>query len=154
MARTVARPNPNDAELDAALERGREEIAQHGARAVRYDADTDEVAITVKSGATVAIPRALIPGLEKARPQQLADVHLSPSRTTIMFDELDEDYAVRGLIRRVLGLNEQQRTAGAVTSPAKRAAAAKNGARGGRPRKDVIPTGGTTKPKRRASATR
>jgi hypothetical protein len=52
--------------------------------------------------------------------------------TSLMFDTLDADYAVQGLLRRVMGLNEQQRAAGAVTSPAKRVAAATIGKRGGR----------------------
>jgi hypothetical protein len=55
--------------------------------------------------------------------------------TSISFLRLDADYSVPGLIRHVLGLNEQQRAAGSVTSAAKRAAAALNGRRGGRPRK-------------------
>jgi hypothetical protein len=52
--------------------------------------------------------------------------------TSLRFEALDADYAVQGLLRKVMGLNEQQRAAGAATSEAKRAAAVANGKRGGR----------------------
>jgi hypothetical protein len=124
-----------DAELEAALARGHEEAARYGARSVRYDAASDRIEIGINENATVTIARSAIPGLEHATPKQLAHVRLTPLRTSITFEQLDVDHAVRGLVRKVLGLNEQQRAAGSVTSAAKRSAAAANGARGGRPRK-------------------
>jgi len=136
MAQHAMRPNElTDADFEAALERGRRETERDGARTVRYDIGTDAIAITVNNGVAVTIPRALMPGLERATPEQLKNVELSPSRTGIRFRELDEDYTISALLRRVLGLNEQQRAAGSVTSEAKRTAAAANGAQGGRPRK-------------------
>jgi Protein of unknown function (DUF2442) len=122
----------SDAELATAATRGRVEKARDGARTVKYNARADEIEIALNTGVVVRIPRQIIPGLENARPKDLARVRLSPLTTSLMFDTLDADYAVQGLLRKVIGLNEQQRAAGAVTSVAKRAAAAANGKRGGR----------------------
>jgi hypothetical protein len=113
------------------------EMKRDGARSVRYDESDDELEVTLNNGVTVSIPRAKIPGLEKATREDLEQVDLSPMTTSISFERLDADYSVQGLIRQVLGLNEQQRVAGSVKSPAKRAAAAKNGQRGGRPLKMI-----------------
>ena len=124
-----------DAEMTAAGIRGRVEMKRDGARSVRYDKGRDEIQITLNNGVTMSIPRAQIPGLENATGEDLEHVELSPMTTSISFERLDADYSVQGLIRQVLGLNEQQRVAGSVTSPAKRAAATLNGRRGGRPRK-------------------
>jgi uncharacterized protein DUF2442 len=121
-----------DAELAAAAARGKVEMARDGARSVKYNSRAGAIEIALNTGVVVRIPREIIPGLENASPKDLARVHLSPMTTSLMFDTLDADYAVQGLLRRVMGLNEQQRTAGAVTSAAKRAAAAANGKRGGR----------------------
>ena len=145
MALKELRAGSTDAELEAALARGREEAGRDGVRHVRYDAASDRIEISINDDATVTIARKAIPGLENATPKQLADIRLTPLRTSISFEQLDVDYAVQGLLRKVLGLNAQQRAAGSVTSPAKRLAAAANGAHGGRPRKEQA--GGTT-PKR------
>jgi hypothetical protein len=112
-------------------------MSRGGACSVQYDEAHDAVQIALNSGVTMSIPRAQIPGLEKATRRELEQVELSPMTTSISFLRLDADYSVQGLIRQALGFNEQQRAAGSVTSPAKRAAAALNGRRGGRPRKAV-----------------
>lgn len=121
-----------DAELAAAAARGRVEKALDGARTVKYNPRADEIEIALNTGVVVRIPREIIPGLENASQKDLARVRLSPLTTSLRFDNLDADYALHGLLRKVMGLNEQQRAAGAVTSEAKRAAAAANGKRGGR----------------------
>jgi hypothetical protein len=126
-----------DAEMTAAAARGRIEMKRDGARSVRYDEKRDELQLALNNGVTISIPRLQIPGLEKATREDLEAVELSPMTTSISFERLDADYSVQGLIRQVLGLNEQQRVAGSVTSPAKRAAAAINGRQGGRPPKPV-----------------
>jgi hypothetical protein len=131
----IAPHESTDAELCTAAARGRAEMRRDGARAVRYDPRSDELEIVLNSGVTVSMPRSAVPGLETASRENLAQVELSPLGTSIVFEKLDADYAVQGLLRKVLGLNEQQRAAGAVTSATKRAAAAANGRHGGRPRK-------------------
>jgi hypothetical protein len=136
-AQAKPRRESTDAEMMAAAERGRVEMSRDGARSVQYDEAHDAVHIALNNGVTLSIPRAQIPGLENATRRELEQVELSPMTTTISFLRLDADYSVQGLIRHALGLNEQQRAAGSVTSPAKRAAAALNGRSGGRPRKGV-----------------
>jgi hypothetical protein len=122
-----------DLELSAAFARGRVEMKRDGARSAVYNPKRDEVQIVLNSGVSMSIPRKQIPGLENAAVELLREVELSPMTTSISFPKLNADYSVHGLIRTVLGLNNQQRIAGSVTSPAKRAAAARNGLRGGRP---------------------
>src|ERR1700681_4098335 len=134
-ATTKQHRESTDAELTVAATRGRIEMKRDGASSVRYDKGRDEIQIALNNGVTMSIPRVQIPGLEKATREDLEHVELSPMTTSISFERLDADYSVLGLIRHVLGLNEQQRAAGSVTSPSKRAAAALNGRRGGRPRK-------------------
>lgn len=127
-----------DAELNAAAAEGRVESARDGARAVKYIPRADELKISLHTGVVVRIPRRLIPGLESASPKELAQVRLSPLTTSLTFETLDADYAVQGLLRKVMGFNAQQKAAGSVTSEAKRAAAVANGKRGGR-RKTASP---------------
>ena len=134
-ARAKPRRESTDEEMSAAAERGRLEMSRDGARSVHYDEAHDAVQIGLNNGVVMSIPRAQIPGLEKATRKELEHVELSPMTTTISFLRLDADYSVQGLIRHALGLNEQQRAAGSATSPAKRVAAALNGRRGGRPKK-------------------
>ena len=136
-AKTSRHRQSTDAEMTAAAARGRMEMKRDGARSVRYNESRDVLEVALNSGVTVSIPRVKIPGLEKATREDLEQVDLSPMTTSISFERLDADYSVQGLIRQVLGLNEQQRVAGSVTSPAKRAAAAMNGRRGGRPPKTI-----------------
>lgn len=136
-AKTGRTRQSTDAEMTAAAARGRLEMNRDGARSVRYDERDDEIEIILNSGVTVRIPRATIPGLEEAKPEDLKQIELSPMTTSISFERLDADYSVQGLIRQVLGLNDQQRVAGSVKSPAKHAAAVMNGQRGGRPAKRV-----------------
>ena len=122
-----------DSEIDAAHERGKAEMAS-GASAARYDRRRDAVLITMKSGAIATIPRALIPVVSRAEPRAADDLELSPMGTSLRFPRLDADFAVQGLIRRVFGVNEANRLAGATTSPARAVASRANGRKGGRPR--------------------
>jgi hypothetical protein len=122
-----------DAELAAARERGRAEMAA-GAAAVAYDRRRDAIVVTMRSGAIATIPRMLIPGVAGAEPRNAADVELSPMGSSLRFPSLDADFAVLGLIRRVFGVNEANRIAGATRSKARAAASRANGVKGGRPR--------------------
>src|SRR5690242_11380978 len=90
-----------DAEMTAAAARGRIEMKRDGARSVRYDKSRDELQIALNTGVTLNIPRVQIPGLEKATPEELEHIELSPMTTSISFERLDADYSVQGLIRQV-----------------------------------------------------
>lgn len=128
---------PSDTAIADARLRGREEMRLRGARSVRYDRRSDEVVIALNTGVVVRVPRERIPGVETAEPRDLAKIVLSPLTTSFTIEMLDMDYSIPGLLRRVLGFNEQQRSAGARSTPAKRAAAVANGKRGGRPHKAI-----------------
>ena len=122
-----------DAEIAAARARGRAEMAT-GAAMVANDRRRDAIVVTMRSGAIATIPRTLIPVVAEAAPRNAADVQLSPMGSSLHFPSLDADFAVLGLIRRVFGVNEANRIAGATRSKARAAPSRVNGAKGGRPR--------------------
>jgi hypothetical protein len=124
-------------ELDAAARRGRDEVAQSGASSIRYSGRRDELVIELNTAVVVRIPRNRAPSLAGATVRDFATLELSPMGTSFTVRSLDLDYSISGLLRKVLNFNEQQRAAGAKSTPAKRAAAAANGKRGGRPRKKI-----------------
>ncbi len=126
-----------DAQIDAALERGR--IAaetEPRAEAARYDAKSGRVIIDLANGATFAFPARLAEGLADADPGDLADIEVSPQGFGLHWPKLDVDYSVPGLVSGIFGTARWMAArAGRATSPAKAAAARRNGAKGGRPRK-------------------
>jgi hypothetical protein len=101
---------------------------------MRYDRRKDEFTVRLRSGATVIVPRHLIPGFDRATLRQLEAARLSADGAGIIIND-EIDYAVVGLLRLISGDNEQRRIAGKVQSTKKAAAARENGKKGGRPRK-------------------
>jgi hypothetical protein len=128
---------PTDVQIEAARERGR--IAQQSeprAVSARYDAKTKRIVVELTSGATFAFPPALVEGLAAATPDQLADIEVSPIGYGLHWPQLDEDYSVPGLMSGIFGTAKWMAArAGRASSPAKAAAARRNGVKGGRPRK-------------------
>jgi hypothetical protein len=126
-----------DAQIDAALERGR--IAaetEPRAAAARYDAKSGRVIIDLTNGATFAFPVRLAEGLADADADDLAEIKVSPVGFGLHWPRLDVDYSVPGLVAGVFGTRRWMAAqAGRARSPAKAAAARANGAKGGRPRK-------------------
>ena len=134
MARLNDRPSAE--EIEAARKRGKGEM-NSGARAARYDRRHNVIILTMRSGAIAMIPRSLVPVIAQASPSSVACLELSPMGTSLRFPRLDADFAVQGLIRKVFGVNEANRVAGASRSPARAAASRANGRKGGRPSKVV-----------------
>lgn len=126
-----------DAQIDAALERGR--IAaetEPRAAAARYDRKSGRVVIDLTNGATFAFPVRLAEGLADASPEDLAAVEISGRGFGLHWEKLDIDYSVPGLVAGIFGTARWMAArAGRASSPAKAAAARANGAKGGRPRK-------------------
>ena len=58
------------------------------------------VELVFRSGKVVAIPRALLPGLERARVSTLKAVSVSPACDVISWRARDVDLSVRGLLKR------------------------------------------------------
>lgn len=125
-----------------AREAGR--LAVHEPSAVtgaRYDKRKDAIELAFASGGKMMVPRELVPDLEGAPAAALSRVSVSPAGDAISWRLLDVDVFVPGLVERTFGRRlfaaSTGREGGQRTSRAKRAAARANGAKGGRPRKDI-----------------
>ena len=127
---------PSDAEIDAALARGRESrSAEPRARSARYDGASGRVVMELTNDCIFAFPARLAEGLEEASDEQLAAVEILGAGSGLHWDELDVDLSVPGLLAGLLGTAAWMAgRAGRATSPTKAAAARANGRRGGRPR--------------------
>ena len=130
---------PTDAEIDAALTRG-EAVRRTEPRAagVRYDRQLGRVVVELINGCTFAFPPRLVQGLEHATEEELAQVEILGGGSGLHWEALDTDLSVPGLLAGALGtMAYMARRAGQASSPAKAAAARRNGAKGGRPRKSA-----------------
>lgn len=128
-----------DARIDAALARGKAaRLSEPRAAAARYDRQLDRVIVELTNGCTFAFPPRLAQGLEAATEDQLAQVEILGAGSGLHWDALDTDLSVPGLLAGLFGTAAYMaRRAGQATSPVKAAAARRNGAKGGRPRKSV-----------------
>lgn len=130
----------SDAQAKAAEARGRAlQATEPQAVAASFDPATSRIVIDLSNGASFAFPSRLVERLEKATPEQLAEVEIAGAGFGLYWPSLDEDVYVPALLSGVFGtktwMRELARRAGQSTSPAKAAAARANGAKGGRPRK-------------------
>ena len=102
---------------------------------VSYERSRDRVIVSFRDGKSLAVPRAGIPELVDASPEQLEHVELAGEG--IRWDALDVDVSVPNLISEWLGphfsTSASGRMGGRSRSRAKAAAARANGAKGGRP---------------------
>ena len=104
-----------------------------------YDRTSDAVFLSFRSGGSMTIPRHTIPGLERQPVSVLEKVTLSPAGDALLWPAIDADVYVPGLVERAFGIRlfaaAAGRRGGQRSTRAKRAAARRNGAKGGRPRK-------------------
>lgn len=128
-----------DAEIDAALERGRvAEQSEPRAEAVRYDRRNSRFIVDLTNGCTFAFPPRLAQGLETASDDELDAVEILGAGYGLHWEALDVDLSVPGLLAGLFGTKAHMaRQAGRTKSPAKAAAARANGLKGGRPRKQA-----------------
>ena len=110
------------------------------ARAARYDRKSGRVIVDLTNGCSFAFPARKAQGLERASDQELAQIEILGLGLGLHWDKLDVDLTVPGLLAGLFGTKaymDRQRAAraGSATSAAKAAAARRNGAKGGRPRK-------------------
>lgn len=132
-------PDLTDARIAAANARGREVAASlpHAARA-RYDRRSRRIVVELTNGSLFAFPAELAQGLAGASPEALGDIELFGDGYGLHWPQLDTDLTVPGLLAGVFGTARwMAMQAGRTTSPAKAAAARRNGSRGGRPRKSA-----------------
>jgi hypothetical protein len=129
------------AQIPGALRReARERAAGLRAATAAYDAKRERIVVELTNGIAFAFPVQLVPGLEQASPAQRAALALSPSGDGILWERLDTDVSVPGLIRALAARNVG-RIGGLKTSAAKAKASKANGAKGGRPRKAPVASG-------------
>lgn len=128
-----------DAEIDAALERGRlAEQSEPRAATVRYDRRNNRIIVDLTNGCTFAFPPRLAQGLEAASDDELDAVEILGAGYGLHWEALDVDLSVPGLLAGLFGTKAHMaRQAGRTKSPAKAAAARANGLKGGRPRKQA-----------------
>lgn len=69
----------------------------------RYDRTSEAVILTFGSGASMTIPRRVIPGLEREPASVLETVVLSPAGNALRWPLLDADVHVLGLVERAFG---------------------------------------------------
>jgi uncharacterized protein DUF2442 len=110
------------------------------ARAARYDRRTGRIRVDLTNGCSFMFPARKAQGLERATDAQLAQIEILGLGLALHWERLDVDLSVPGLLAGLFGTKaymdrERAARAGAATSPAKAAAARRNGAKGGRPRK-------------------
>jgi hypothetical protein len=130
----------SDAEIDAAYRRYEERLRTEPlATSVRYDEAADTVVIEINNGATLIVPRMLMQGLTDATVAQLRRGDIAGHGTALEWRDVDADFTIISLLGGVFGgkrwMAELARRAGSTPSPAKAAAARRNGTKGGRPRK-------------------
>ena len=93
-----------DAQIDAALERGRTaRLHEPRAAAARYDVSSGRVIVELTNGYTFAFPPKLAQGLEAATDDQLSHVDILGSGSGLRWDELDVDLSVPSLLAGLLG---------------------------------------------------
>ena len=92
-----------DAEIDAALERGRA-VAASETRAVsaRHDAASGRVVVDLANGCTFAFPARRVQGLETATDEEIAAVELLPQGGGLRWKNRDVDISLPGLIAGIL----------------------------------------------------
>lgn len=130
-----------------ATARGKQRIKElPKASATRFDARSRRIVLEMENGVTLLVPVALIQGLQSNDAKALADFKLCANGTQIHWDTLDVQFYVDDFLRGIFGsakwmaglrehLSEIGRKGGRSKSPAKQAASAENGKKGGRPRR-------------------
>lgn len=121
---------PTQREFDAATRRG-ERRARQSLLAVsaRFDRRSQRVMILLNNGAVVGFPLSVLPGLERAEPDDLRMIAVEEGGYGLHVATLDADISVPSLLADHLGSTAMKR------AQARAIASRANGRLGGRPRK-------------------
>ena len=130
-----------DAEIDAAMERGRALRDEPRAVVVRYLTAIKAIVVLLSNDRRLLIPVEELQGLNGATVTQLRQVQIHGGGTGISFPAIDADFYVPSLINRIYGnkkwMAQLGKKGGAARTTAKQEAARLNGAKGGRPKKKI-----------------
>lgn len=126
-----------EAEIDVVRERmDREHPGEPRVVGARYDHATERVLVEFSNGCLFGFPVWMVPGTSRATPRELQQIQLEPFGEAVIWDDLNADTNVLGLMMSAFHLKARAaKYLGSATSPAKSAAARENGKKGGRPRK-------------------
>jgi hypothetical protein len=131
-------------EIKAANERAAARLLKMPtATAAHYDKRIGRIVIELSSGLLVAFRPQDAQGFERAKPEQLTKIEISPSGLGLHFPTIDADIYLPGLLEGFLGsrrwmASQLGKAGGSVTSRAKTAAVRINGKLGGRPKKIYV----------------
>jgi hypothetical protein len=138
MAKTKTRVDVTDAEIDAAIARGKVYDAQHPPVAIGATYRGGAIEIRFATGVEVRVPAKLLQGLQHASDAERAAVELLGGEM-LHWETLDVDHYIPMLLAGIFGsrrwMSEIGKRGGSVRSDAKTRAARRNGRKGGRPRK-------------------
>lgn len=134
-------------EVDLANKRGAERMARlPKASKAKIDIETRRLILEMQSGVTLLVPIDMVQGLQTDDGNALNDFELVLNGTQIHWDTLDVQFTIESFLSGIFGtkkwmaslkdhLAEIGRKGGSAKTPAKRAASAENGKKGGRPKK-------------------
>jgi hypothetical protein len=134
----------SEEELDAQIARAKAatqeaDATEPRAASVRFDRSSELIIISLKNGAFFSFPPTLVQGMGDASPEDLDDVWLDASGSSVHWERLDADFNIAGLVAGIFGtkawMSHLGRKGGQTTSPAKAESSRNNGKKGGRPKK-------------------
>lgn len=130
-----------DAEIETALEQAKVHAGEPVAETVEHIPNLNLLIVGLSNHRRLVIPVEDVQGLVGATHEQLQNYELLGRGTGISFPDLDVDLHVPALIEGVYGnrrwLAQLGRIGGKATTEAKRMAAKTNGAKGGRPKRNI-----------------
>lgn len=135
-------PMVTDADYTSAGKRMARLRGRAVAIAARFDRRRSRIIVSLDSGVELTFPPAMADGLSGARPDDLADVVVTPSGLGLHWPRLDADLYLPALLSGVFGTRSLAAATlgaagGRTRTPEKARAARNNGKRGGRPRRQA-----------------